>query len=46
MFLPRESHGQRGLRATVHGVTGVGHDLVTKPPAPPPLYSMLKIECQ
>ena len=22
-------------RAAVHGVAGVGHDLVTKPPAPP-----------
>ena len=22
-------------QATVHGVTGVGHDLVTKPPPPP-----------
>ena len=24
-------------RATVHGVTRVGHDLATKPPPPPPL---------
>ena len=30
VFLPGESHGQRILQATVHGVTGVGHDLVTK----------------
>ena len=32
VFLPRKSHGQR--RATVHGVTRVGHDLVTKPQKP------------
>ena len=25
-------------QATVHGVTRVGHDLVTKPPKPPPPY--------
>jgi len=24
------------LRATVHGVARVGHDLATKPPPPPP----------
>ena len=23
-------------RATVHGITRVGHDLLTKPPPPPP----------
>ena len=27
-----ESHGQRAWQATVHGVTSVGHNLVTKPP--------------
>ena len=30
--MPGESHGQRSLAATVHGITRVGHDLVTKPP--------------
>ena len=31
IFLPGESHGQRSLAGyTVHGVTRVGHDLVTK----------------
>ena len=32
VFLPGKSHGQRGAWwATVHGVTRVGHNLVTKP---------------
>ena len=31
VFLPGKSHGQRNL-ATVHGVTRVRHDLVTKSP--------------
>ena len=26
VFLPGESHGQRSLAATVHGLTRVGHD--------------------
>ena len=26
---------REALQATVHGVTRVGHDLVTKPPLPP-----------
>ena len=30
--MPGESHGQRSLAATVHGVTRVGLDLATKPP--------------
>ena len=25
-------------QATLHGVTRVGHDLVTTPPPPPPMY--------
>ena len=33
VFLPGKSHGQRSLQATVHGVTRVGQDLATKPPA-------------
>ena len=32
VFLPGESHGQRSLQATVHEVTRVGHNIVTKPP--------------
>ena len=37
VFLPVESHGQRSLEGyTVHGVTRVGHDLETTPPAPAP----------
>ena len=32
VFLPGESHGQRSLQATVHGVTRIGHNLATKPP--------------
>ena len=35
VFLPGESHGQRSL-ATVHGVSGVGRNLVTTPL--PPLW--------
>ena len=35
VFLPGKSYGQRSLQATVHGVTGVGHSLVTKPPQSP-----------
>ena len=31
MFLPGESHGQRRLAGTVHGITRVRHDLATKP---------------
>ena len=31
VFLPGESHGLTTWWATVHGVTGVGHDLATKP---------------
>ena len=34
VFLPEESHGQRSLQATIHGVARVGHDLATKPPRP------------
>ena len=30
IFLPGESHGQRGLAATVHRVARVGHDWVTE----------------
>ena len=33
-YLPGESHGQRSLVGYNHGVAGVGHNLVTKPPAP------------
>ena len=33
-ILAGKSHGQRSLGATVHGVTRVGHNLVTKPPPP------------
>ena len=34
--------GDRGAwRATVHGVTRVGHNLVTKPPQPPPRLNIL-----
>ena len=36
VFLPRESMDRGAWRATVHGVSRVGHDLVTKPPPPPP----------
>ena len=32
VFLLGESHGQRGLAATVHGVVRAGPDLATKPP--------------
>ena len=32
VFLPGESHGQRSLESIVHGVTRVGHDIVSKPP--------------
>ena len=32
IFLPGESHGQRSLQTTVHGVARVGHDLATKLP--------------
>ena len=32
IFLSEESHGQRAWQPTVHGVTRVGHALVTKPP--------------
>ena len=31
VFLPGEPHGQRSQATTVHGVTRVGHNLVTKP---------------
>ena len=35
-FLPGEFPMDRGAwQATVHGVARVGHDLATKPPAPP-----------
>ena len=34
VFFPGESHGPRSLVATVHGVTRIRHDLVTKPPPP------------
>ena len=37
VFLPGESHGRGVWQATVHGVTRVGHNLVTKPP--PPYFS-------
>ena len=30
-------------QATVHGVTGVGHDLVTKPPPPPKNVKMTSV---
>ena len=30
IFLPGESHGQRSLAGTVHGIARVGHDLMTK----------------
>ena len=30
VFLPRKSHGQRSLVATIHGVNRVGYDLETK----------------
>ena len=30
IFLPGESHGQRSLQTTVHGVARVGHDLAIK----------------
>ena len=33
-ILPGESHGQRSLVGTVHGIARVGHDLATKPPPP------------
>ena len=29
VILPGESHGQRSLKGSVHGVTRVGHDLVS-----------------
>ena len=32
-------HGQKSLQATPHGVTRVGHDLVTKPPTPPLVHT-------
>ena len=32
LFLLGKFHGQRSLRATVHGVARVRHNLVTKPP--------------
>ena len=32
VFLPGESHGRGTWQAIDHGVTRVGHDLVTKPP--------------
>ena len=32
VFLPGKSYGQRSLVGSVHGVTRVRHDLVTKPP--------------
>ena len=30
VFLPGESHRHRSLTGYIHGVTGVGHNLVTK----------------
>ena len=30
-FLPRKSHGQRNLKATVHRVVRAGSDLATRP---------------
>ena len=35
VLLPGKSHGQRRLAGYIHGVTRVGHDLVTKPSPPP-----------
>ena len=35
VLLPGESFRQRTYRATVHGITSVGHDLVIKPPSSP-----------
>ena len=38
IFLPGESHGQRILTGSIHGVMRVGHELVTKS-SPAPLCS-------
>ena len=40
VFLPRESHEQRSLKATAQGVAG--HDLATKPPLRISLLSFLE----
>ena len=41
--LPGECHGQRSPAGyIVHGVTRVGHDLVTKPP--PPYFNKNKLK--
>ena len=37
VFLPGESHGQRSLTTTIHGIPRVGQDLATKPPPPAPI---------
>ena len=39
VFLPRKCHGQRSWRATVHGVSRVGHDLVSAAAAAKSLQS-------
>ena len=44
VFLPGESHGQQGLACyTIHGITIVGHDLVTKPPPPPSILPQARL---
>ena len=35
VFLPENPKDRGAQRATVHGITRVGHNLVTKPPRPP-----------
>ena len=47
-FFPGESHGQEAWQAIAHEVSGVKHDLTTKPPPPnnltgaPPCSSTLQ----
>ena len=46
VFLPGESHGQKSLAGyTVHEVTKVGHNLVTRPPSPCALIPALNPIC-
>ena len=41
VFLPENSKDGRAWWVTVHGITRVGHDLVTKPPPPPCIIVIL-----
>ena len=44
LFLPENPTDRGAGRATVHGVTRIGHDLATKPP-PPQTSCFLNIAC-